>query len=287
MDNMSQMWFRVSKIPDLTLMKYASLEGNGVGDVLEKHLAFLRLLNRKGIVSDISFHLYYIYISKEELEGDKLEILLLVRGNMEGLSNVKSLIAASPLSDFYKFDEYFEYKIGGNKIRKKVSLDEILLYKNEESIKFSNCSFLSKSETLLSTPEFNDENYYVIRDWEMNDDGRLYSMLKMFQSIDKNCVYRVDLYPVERAERLRKMLAKPMAILRSKQEGGFNKAPRDYDGKDTLSIYEKMLNKFESSPHFLVNVVTFSNDLDTCETIIDSAGAEACFFLRSAWIWKN
>ena len=89
MDNMSQMWFRVSKIPDLTLMKYASLEGNGVGDVLEKHLAFLRLLNRKGIVSDISFHLYYIYISKEELEGDKLEILLLVRGNMEGLSNVK------------------------------------------------------------------------------------------------------------------------------------------------------------------------------------------------------
>lgn len=275
MDNMSQMWFRVSKIPDLTLMKYASLEGNGVGDVLEKHLAFLRLLNRKGIVSDISFHLYYIYISKEELEGDKLEILLLVRGNMEGLSNVKSLIAASPLSDFYKFDEYFEYKIGGNKIRKKVSLDEILLYKNEESIKFSNCSFLSKSETLLSTPEFNDENYYVIRDWEMNDDGRLYSMLKMFQSIDKNCVYRVDLYPVERAERLRKMLAKPMAILRSKQEGGFNKAPRDYDGKDTLSIYEKMLDKFESSPHFLVNVVTFSNDLDTCETIIDSAGAEA------------
>ena len=55
MENNSQIWFRISKLPDLTLMKCASLEGNGIGDILEKHLSFLRLLNRKGIISNISF----------------------------------------------------------------------------------------------------------------------------------------------------------------------------------------------------------------------------------------
>ena len=49
MENNSQIWFRISKLPDLTLMKCASLEGNGIGDILEKHLSFLRLLNRKAV----------------------------------------------------------------------------------------------------------------------------------------------------------------------------------------------------------------------------------------------
>lgn len=88
MENNSQIWFRISKLPDLTLMKYASLEGNGIGDILEKHLSFLRLLNRKGIISNISFHLFYIYISNKDFEGDKLEILLLVRGNEDKHTDV-------------------------------------------------------------------------------------------------------------------------------------------------------------------------------------------------------
>lgn len=275
MENNSQIWFRISKLPDLTLMKYASLEGNGIGGVLEKHLAFLRLLNRKGIISNISFHLFYIYISNKDFEGDKLEILLLVRGNEDSLANIKPLILASPLSDFYKFDEVIKYKKNGLDVEKEVSLENILEYKEAKDLTFNNCSFLSKSETLLSTPGLSEENYYVIREWEMNDDGRLYSMFKMFESIDKDCIYRVDLYPVERAELLRKTLSKPMALLRNKQDGSFSKSSRDYDGKDTLSRYEKMLDDFESSPHFITNIVTFSNDLDTSETIIDSAGSEA------------
>ena len=88
MENNSQIWFRISKLPDLTLMKCASLEGNGIGDILEKHLSFLRLLNRKGIISNISFHLFYIYISNKDFEGDKLELLLLVRGNEDKHTDV-------------------------------------------------------------------------------------------------------------------------------------------------------------------------------------------------------
>ena len=56
---MAELWFGLKEIPDLTLNKYASLEENGVDGVLEKHIAFLRQLNRKGIVSGLSFHLFY------------------------------------------------------------------------------------------------------------------------------------------------------------------------------------------------------------------------------------
>lgn len=62
------------------------------------------------------------------------------------------------------------------------------------------------------------EDYYMIRDWEMNDDGRLYNMCKMMQAINKTSVYRVDLYPVERSVSLRESLRKPMSILRRRQE---------------------------------------------------------------------
>lgn len=275
MDNNMQIWFRIDKIPDLTLLKYASLEGNGVGDVLEKHIAFLRLLNRKGIISNVSFHLYYMFFSDKSNEGNKLEILLLVKGSDSDLSNIIPLIKASPLSDFYSFDESIKYMKNGEKIVDLVNYENILKYRNCPQLKFNNCSFLSKSETVLSTAGLNDEDYYLIREWEMNDDGRLYSMMKMFEAIDEDCVYRVDLYPVERAETLRKTLSKPMSVLRSRQDSFSNKEGRDYDGKDVLSRYEKMLEDYESSPHFIANIVTFSNNPDVGDTVIDAAGAEA------------
>lgn len=55
---MAELWYRLTQLPDLTLNKYASLEGNGVDGVIEKHIAFLRQLNRKGIVSGLSYHCF-------------------------------------------------------------------------------------------------------------------------------------------------------------------------------------------------------------------------------------
>ena len=78
------------------------------------------------------------------------------------------------------------------------------------------------------------EDYYMIRDWEMNDDGRLYNMCKMMEAVNQTAVYRVDLYPVERSVSLRESLRKPMSILRRRQEDRLSGSRRDYDGKDVL-----------------------------------------------------
>lgn len=104
---MAELWYKLKQLPDLTLNKYSSLEGRGVDGVLEKHVAFLRQLNRKGIVSGVSYHLFYLYIvpednSKDE-PGHRLQIYLMIKGSEDALKNVPSLIKASPLSTFYTF----------------------------------------------------------------------------------------------------------------------------------------------------------------------------------------
>lgn len=105
-----ELCYKIEVIPDLILNKYASLEWNGVDGVLEKHLAFLRQWNRKGVLSGTSIHLYYYYDGQKEdgtyaigLKGSKLKILFAVRGNEEKSNNVPQLVSSSTLSDYFKF----------------------------------------------------------------------------------------------------------------------------------------------------------------------------------------
>ncbi|MFR3443036.1 MAG: ATP-binding protein [Coprococcus sp.] len=269
-EHREEIWFRVSKLPDLTLSRYSSLEEAGVSGVLEKHIAFLRQLNRKGVISNVSFHLFYMYFGSGDVgsdrPGNRIELLLMVRGKNSALSNVTQIIQASPLADFYNYeilsDAYAE-------VIEKIYIDRQMSLRN-----FNSCSFLSKTETVLSGNNNDGQEYYMIREWEMNDNGRLYNMTKMMESIDESCLYRVDLYPVERAESLRRMLAKPISVLRDRQNVGF-RDNRDYNGKDVLKRYEDMLESYESSPHFIANIMVFSANSETSSTVLDSAGAEA------------
>ena len=61
----SELFYRLDTVPDLELNKYASLEGDGVKGVLEQHVSFLRQINRKGLISGTSFHLYYFFDGKK------------------------------------------------------------------------------------------------------------------------------------------------------------------------------------------------------------------------------
>ena len=98
---MDELWYTINQLPDLTLNKYSSLEDNGVDGVIEKHISFLRQLNRAGIVSGLSYHLFYLYLNPENKKNDtpgrRLNILLLIRGEQAAMRNVPALIEASPL----------------------------------------------------------------------------------------------------------------------------------------------------------------------------------------------
>jgi hypothetical protein len=95
-----ELCFKLSEIPDLSMDKYAYLESDGVGGVLEKHLAFLRQWGHKSLAGDFSLHLYYHYLP-ERKRGERLTIYLSARGSEKSLQNVSKMMVASPLSPYY------------------------------------------------------------------------------------------------------------------------------------------------------------------------------------------
>ncbi len=273
---MAELWYRLRQLPDLTLNKYASLEGNGVDGVLEKHIAFLRQLNRKGIVSNLSYHLLYFYLVPEDkaqdTPGHRLQIYLMIHGSADALENVPALINASPLADFYKLDYKLKKSTTGDDT---CSIDNFLSNSGITSPIFNTCAFLSKTETLLPAGNGEGEDYYMLREWEMNEDGRLYNMCKIMEALNHTALYRVDLYPVEKSVSLRESLRKPMSILRKRQDERGLSSRKDYDGKDVLESYEELIEKYDSSPHFITNVMVFANGKEDAISILDSAGSES------------
>ena len=273
---MAELWYRLTQLPDLTLNKYASLEGNGVDGVIEKHIAFLRQLNRKGIVSGLSYHLFYLYVAPEDktkdTPGHRLQIYLMIQGKADALDNVPALINASPLSDFYKLESKIKHSQTGND---SCNINNVLAGSGIDSPIFNTCALLTKTETLLPAGNGEGEDYYMLRKWEMNEDGRLYNMCKMMEALNHTALYRVDLYPVEKSVSLRESLRKPMSILRKRQDDRSGGSMRDYDGKDVLDSYEDLIEKYDSSPHFIANVLVLANGKEDAVSILDAAGSES------------
>ena len=280
---MAEKWYRLSIIPDLSLNKYGSLEGKGVDGVLEKHISFLRQLNRKGIVSGLSFHLYYLYIIPEkdedkskDLPGHRLNIFFQIIGNEESLETTSALIAASPLADFYMFESTIKNSLGEDT---PCNIVNTLQVHDIEVPVFKFCSCLTKNETYLTTlnESGQDKGYLLLREWEINEDGRLYNMCKTMDALSRTSLYRIDLYPVDKIDIIRENLSRPLSILRKQQDGRSLSFEKDYEGNDALKNYENLIEKFDSSPHFQVNIMAFANREEDSIMILDAAGAESVF----------
>lgn len=264
--------YLIEEVPDLTLNKYASLEGNGVDGVMKRHLAFLRQWNRKGLLSETSIHLFYYYDGADAAAGDpggergsRLQILFMVRGEQERLGNVAQLVSASPLSDFYHM--------------KPCSFEAFLRLCRAEEQSFSCVSTLLKKEVFVrsSLDQLQtDDDYYLVSQWEMNEEGRLYTMMNLMEALNEKMLYRVDLYPSAKGEELRKALRKPVAVLRERQTQRIgDSGSRDYEADSVLRSYEDMLKKVEESPHFTGNLFVFGTNRENTAVVLDAAGAEA------------
>lgn len=270
---MTEKWYRITQLPDLTLNKYSSLEDNGIDGVLGKHIAFLRQLNRKGVNFNLSFHLFYLYLSSEDLPkdipGERLQAFILVRGDMAQKLDVDAFMDTSSLSEFFTFDKSLNN--GFEEI--PCSLENVLKTYGMDDLTFKNCSFLTKAETYL--PSDSGSPYYMIRDWEMNEKGRLYSMFRAMESMNKTALYRVDLYPTEESEILRKDFKLAMNRLHQKQDDFGSRTNRDYEGFAALDNYESLLKTFENSPHFIANIMVFSQNKEVSLSLLDAAGSES------------
>ena len=88
----------------------------------------------------------------------------------------------------------------------------------EQKTSYSFQSILSKREFFVQPsiilPDDNDLKYYKVSEWEMNNSARLYNMLKLMEGLDSPVTYRVDLFAVDYALRLRDVL--PIKELRAR-----------------------------------------------------------------------
>lgn len=144
-------------------------------------------------------------------------------------------------------------------------------------------STLSKREFFVQPsvilPDDNDLKYYKVAEWEMNDNARLYNMFQLMQGLDTPVTFRVDLFAVDYAMRLRDVL--PIKELRSRTSMKATRSSssisvnRDENAEETLKQYNDMIENYECSPHFRMNIVSFADDVDVSELIVDAAGAEA------------
>ena len=191
-------------------------------------------------------------------------------------------------------DEYFcdevsqnngySVKILGNKIIEICSepvVEKNGLLKNKTEYLYR--STLSKREFFVQPsvilPDDDDLKYYKVATWEMNDNARLYNMIRLMQGLDTSVTFRVDLFAVDYAMRLRDVL--PIKELRRRtsmkatRSSSSISVSRDENAEETLRQYNNIIEKYECSPHFRMNIVTFADDVDVSELIVDAAAAEA------------
>lgn len=301
-DNIN-LFFHITKIPDLSLNKYCSGENNGVSGMLEKHTAFLRQWNRKGILSGVSLHLYYIY-SPEKPQGDRLDIYVLARGNADEMKNAVRIMGASPFSDDYGFtlvsdkniDELYGYFFSDHEtileseamMKQIKTLTSFAVETKDDNrelfnSRYNKCVVLSKRELFIKPSTAvteNDETFYTFSNWEMNEEARLYQMLSMMKTINKKVMYRVDLYPIDKASNIRDAFVDPIKMINRRQNalksaGNLNK---DLEADRVLKTYEDIAESMEDSPHFIANIFMFGNieeNVDDISVILDAAGSEA------------
>lgn len=262
---MAEIYYSLDEIPDLSLSKYSSLEENGVEGVVKKHLAFLRQINRIGIISGISMHLFYQYENSNKV-GERLKCMLMFSGEEQILKYIEDIVKTSPISEYFKLKKKEKNSLFDREY-KVVST----ITKRETFVKSSNPCGINETE----------EELYSINEWKMNEDARLYNMFKLMNSLNQNCLYRVDVYPVDYSEKIKNNLSTIMYNLKRKTElridktSGQTSFQRDNNAENILRQYEKRIEQIQTNPHFIVNVRTFAEEEQCANIIMDSVCAEA------------
>lgn len=269
---MSELCYKIKYIPDLTLGKYNYLSENGVDGVLKLHNSFLWQWHEKSRLCDLSIHLIYVYKSDCK-QGEKIKCFFVAKGKSKDLDNVNMLLNGSYLSEYFHFELVYERNDDGEIFNKSIDENDFLDAKKvlDES-HYNCCCMLTKEEVFFTGSD--SKLYYNVPKWKVNDSGRLYEMFRMMESLNEECVFRVDLKAVKKNRSLRKTLTSgPIPSLHALQTN--MRGERDYGADTVLHSYDELMKELDSCPHFQANVFTFSNGKENGALIMSAAVSEA------------
>lgn len=259
--------YNIKMIPDLTLSKYQVFADSGVDGILEAQSQFIRQLYRVALLGRTNIHFLYDYDPKRKA-GNKLRINVAFSGNEQDKAyyeKLRKIVRASGVSEYFSFCE---------------TNDKIF-----DDSKYTYMSVLRKKERILQTVIENEERYfYLVPNWEMKEDARLYSMIRLMESFDEKCCYRVDLYTEDDLEgQIHNSFERPLTFLRnisSKEQGlseysKIQKSRRDPNADETLRQYEDWLKAVDSSSVFRCRVCAFAKDVQYSQLLLNSTISES------------
>lgn len=260
---MYRCFYSLSRVPDFSLNKYSSLSETGPTGVIEQHDSFWRQMNQWGKLFQGRIHLLYSFMPEKNLGEQMMILIILESPSMDGLIYGKQLMASSVLAPYYDqlretqadnlLHEYYAYQVN-----------------------------LFKKERYIQSSTNKDDCFYVASKWKVNDNARLYSMMKMMETLDKKCIYMVNLYPVDYSSRLENGLTYPMKQLRElssfrvkTSSNTVSSDGKDEGAKEALKYYEDLLEGLMTYPHFLINIQALCENENCAKMILDAAGSEA------------
>lgn len=282
---MESAYYELKRIPDLSLSKYSALDESGVEGVLKKHMAFLRQLHRKGLLSHETIHWIYEYNPDAE-KGKRLKIVL--KFDSPKISEyMESFMASSPLSPFFDLVRVYpetelpplnEAEEKKQALRRKdltLSLSAARQYRYQ--------TMLIKKEKFAKPDNPDMLDFYSVNKWEMNEDARLFGLFTMMRSVNMPCVYCVEMVPVDYVDvvespnmlgqimrELRRMLS-----LRVEKSSGVTSFQKDESADYTLDRYKELIKDIAANPHFNVNIKAYADSAEYAGMLLDTAASEA------------
>lgn len=251
--------YEIVCIPDITLIKNRIGSTGGLGGLLELHNSFLRIWNKKCLMSNASLHLFYEYIPSEDDRSEEIKCFIMIRSNSKIEEDIVRLFESHPLIKKYRVNRVQDFE---NEVSEKK--------------KYCKCSVLMKNEVFTMELEDDDSQMkYTIPNWEVNDAAHLYEMFTVMKAIKKKSLYRVDLYPVDYAINLRNVIQTIKHTLNSNTDKNDFYSSKNREISKVIESYENVVGKVEKSPHYIMNVFSFADTDGDSKIVLDSVCAEA------------
>jgi len=257
---MKKKFFRLKELPDLNLAKYTAQAENGIEGILKLFPSFLTTLHKLSYVYGLKIHLIY------KNNNEKTEIYLgFTSKNDLSKIPIDELISTSLVSPYFKFE----------------LVDKIKL---ENSSMSQGIQVIKKEQFLDAIPQQGFPKFYhLISQWQSNEDARLYSLIKLMESLPTNTAFSLTIEAKNVSEKVREVLNKTLVPLRE-LNGGMIKSiinkdiqtrPRDPNAEVALKEYEELISTIDSTPHASVAIQFWSKDRKYSELLAEMALSEA------------
>lgn len=260
--------YSLKNIPDLSLVKYQSLEENGVEGAIKKCEAFLRQWQKISATYQININLWIKYTPNCNI-GERISIFIGISYSNEELTEkIKALMSDSSLT------EYFTLNYIGDKIEDKYYKHKVTLKKCER-----------KRECFKNDGKESIPLYYA-ETWKTDSEARAISLLKSMHSLNNEVVYCVSLTGVDSYEKTFKSLERPIEFLRNitksrnsqeivLKKDEFNRnTPKDIAAEETLKVYEDFLKNTSTSPCYQCNISVLSDDKMVADMLLNTVCGE-------------